>query len=73
MKTKEEIEAAFRQDLSDLLEMYGAEAEIITPLYGMGTTTLEIDIDPKYDGQTGKVIEERAIFEIDLFLPLTND
>jgi len=73
MKTKEKIEAAFRQDFKDLLEMYGAEAEIITPLYGMGSTTLEIDIDPKYDDQTGEPIEERTIFEIDLFLPLTND
>jgi len=63
MKTKEQIEADFRKDLKDLLEVYGAELELE---YGDGFFAdghMVVSINGKYD-EEGEVQEEYCEFDL---------
>ena len=62
MKTKEDIEQAFRKDLQELLEVYGAELELGYDEWN--DAVMNVTIEPKYHEQSGEVTEEYCDFNI---------
>lgn len=65
MKTAKEREAAFRQDLADLLKKHSAELTITDDgkSYGMHSGIAIVSIDSEWDSN-GDVIAEYAEFQI---------
>ena len=64
MKTKEQIEAEFRKDLQELLDIYGAEIELT---YGENGSSMEAAINVSIDqhfGDEGQITEEYCAFNL---------
>jgi hypothetical protein len=62
MKKKEDIEKAFRKDLQEFLDMYGAELTLEYDEWN--DAVMNVTIEPKHHEETGKVTEEYCDFNI---------